>query len=727
MKTITTRVLYPTLLCLAFFYLPFLQTNLLAQTSCDCDATTNLIPEGDFEITGNSLPAAYSTDLNPLCACNYGNGNAGFGSYCIETDADLKCASFDNIYDHTSGAGKFMVVDGFPDSDPSTPTDPNIVWKYGLNITTPGDYEFSFWYHPNLSNYVDVLPEFGFRVDYNAVVSGIGGASATLDQWNEFCATVTINTPGFHVFEIAQTNTGDISNDYGIDDVFLGHCCSCGVNADFTALQTGPNTVNFTSTSTFNSCTTPFWYYWTYGDGTQDDGPTLANPVHVYPGPGNYIVQLTVFGIDATGMECVGKFELEVKVEDWEEPCNLTPCLTGLASTNLITLNNCSTDPILIDHWTYQIYPPPYDPNVYNSYSGSVSSGQDASLSPSWNLNYLPIAGPGTYTICLWVYDLDVPPPFEGCYEFVCIKVVVPKDPVPDCDVIAGFNTVNLGGTSYAFQNTSTASSALTHYWTITNLTTNQQVNYVPNGPANHTYTLPGNGTYQVCLEEYQVDAGGECWDTYCDTIVVTDAANFLDFYLNYNCEDPEPSLIISSIVTNGSPVSITTSCSSPATVTPDGNASPVTVPLTQNPYVIANQPPLSYSTCQVCVTDANNLNVCKTIYFNCQACPGAPKSPVQGAWDGFEIATQPRSDMELVVQPNPVSDDEVQVRINGLTGPTALQLTDASGRVIHTYNLDVGMRTVQLPVSLQGLPAGMYLIRVVNDAGMQVAKIIRQ
>ncbi|MCB0704959.1 MAG: T9SS type A sorting domain-containing protein [Saprospiraceae bacterium] len=696
----------------------------LAQSDCGCDAATNLVPEGDFEIAGNMLPLAYSTSLNHLCACNYSPGNPGYGSYCIETDAYLKCTSFDHINDHTSGAGKFMVVDGFPDSDPPTGIDPNIVWKYGMTFAAAGDYEFSFWWYPNMSSSTGTLPEFDFRVDYSAVVSGIGGTSATLDSWNEFCTTFTIVDPGFHVIEIGQLNTGNGSNDYGIDDIFLGHCCSCDIQADFTYVQTSNFNVDFTSAVTSSSCTSPVWYEWDFGDGTSASGPTLSTVSHNYPGSGSYSVNLYVIGTDDAGIECTDKIKKKIIVEKLDVSCDVTAALNVLPSSNFLSIFNNSFDVMDIDHWTYQIYNPPITPGSYNSISGNVPSGTDASLHPDWNITY-PTVGPGTYYICLWVYDLDVPPPFS-CYDMICTKVEVPKDPDPICDVVASFNTNLLGGASYAFTNTSTASTALSHYWTVKQL---------PGGTIIHTantfnlsYTFPGNGDYEVCLREIQPDGGGECFSDACEPITITDAENYLDFTMGYHCKEPEPTLYLTSLVTNAPFVDISTSCGGTAIPTPGGNAAGVPMPVTPPNYDVATQGPLEYSTCTVCVTDANGLVVCKTIYFNCHACPGSlfpegtpptPGIPGQGDYPGKQFGQQ------MVLFPNPVNTDEVQVRISGMYGPTELQLIDVSGKVVRQVTLDVNVSTVQLPVNVQDLPAGVYFFQVQSDEGTLFEKLI--
>ncbi|MCF8258028.1 MAG: T9SS type A sorting domain-containing protein [Flavobacteriales bacterium] len=68
---------------------------------------------------------------------------------------------------------------------------------------------------------------------------------------------------------------------------------------------------------------------------------------------------------------------------------------------------------------------------------------------------------------------------------------------------------------------------------------------------------------------------------------------------------------------------------------------------------------------------------------------------------------------------PNPTS---AAVRINGLTGATAIELIDAMGRVVLTTSLLPDQNTVDM----HSLPAGTYILRLMDAEGVKVARVVR-
>ena len=696
----------------------FAFTTAISQpTGCPtCDPDNNLIWYGDFSISSTTLPVPASTSLNPLCTCNYSPGNPGYGSYCIETDAYNKCTSFDHVLDHTNpGVSRYMVVDGFPNGDIHTLADPNIVWKDEVFIATPGTYDFSFWVMPNLSNSTNVTPVFNFRVDYAPVVTNIG-TSPTLNQWNEYCMQVVITDPGMHVLEIAQTNNGGGSNDYGIDDIFFGQCCECEVNADFTYNQTSPNPfeVNFTSNSTFSSCTTPYWYEWHFGDGNSIDGPSLSGVSHTYPGPGWYNVCLVVYGIDGNRVECMGEFCTEVYVRPEEGECMVNADFTVNGNLTQTFLTNFSTVSTTIDQWTYTIY----DPYLGTPYSITSSTvGGDAATSPGWNGQFTP-SGPGGYLICLTVYDYDIP----DCYSTICHEVEITNDgnDVP-CDAVPSFNFAMIGApATYQFTNTSTASSPMLFNWNIIDMNGGPGASYP--GQQDITHTFINAHTYQVCLTVTQLftPLGQECTFTHCETITIDEVSDHLNFTLGYTCRDI-PELYINFLSTSDTQVDVSTTCSGGSTPINNGLYS---IPFAA-PLAVAVQPPYGWSSCWVTVTTQNlspNISATQYMYFNCQPCPGTP-----GFDEGDPNAFQPEPSGELGVSvfPNPSAPGELQVRLAELSGPSILQVVDIEGKVIQTFNIDVEYSYLRMPLNTSDLSAGMYFLRLQSADEVTVEKFV--
>lgn len=701
------------LLCLTLPTLSIAQP----QGCSGCDLSNNLISYGDFSIALTMLPVPASSSLNPLCDCNYPDGTAGFGSYCIEIDADDKCISFDNILDHTNpGISRFMVVDGFPIGDVHTPTNPNIVWKDEVFVPSAGTYEFSFWCMPNLSSYTSVTPVFDFRVDYVPVVTNIG-TSPTLYQWNEYCFSVNIPTAGLHVLEIAQTNNGDISNDYGIDDIFFGNCCECSVIAGFQTFQSGPAfTVDFTDNSSYSSCTTPYNFTWDFGDGSAPVSGSSPVVSHTYPGPGWYVACMEVWAMTPDGQECFGEVCREVFVPEVDQECNLTADFTiisGLPTTQMV---NSSTDPTTIDQWTWTIY----DPYLASPYSITSSTvGSNAATSPGWSEQFTP-NGPGSYTVCLTVYDYDVP----ECYATKCFDFEVVEDVDPICDVLAGFNFGLVGAPStYQFNSTSTASTPITYSWTITDLNSGPGASY-GNVPG-ITHTFINAHTYQVCLFTTQMDVSAECFDSHCEIITINEVSDHLFFTLGYNCDD-EPSMYINAFSTSAPSVSITTTCTSPGSPVNNGlYPAPIALPL-----LVATEPSLTYSTCCVNITTQGlspNISATQCMYFNCQPCPGTPKSLDGGGIQPQEKPARRNPGLGLTIFPNPSDGNNVEVQLHELSGPTQLQLIDMEGRVIRNFDIDVVYSNLRLPISTQELTPGMYFLRLQTDTEVITEKLIVQ
>jgi hypothetical protein len=121
------------------------------------------------------------------------------------------------------------------------------------------------------------------------VVTGSIGFAPTTN-----CPAVFTATGNFTHFVVVNETIGVIGTDVRIDNLCLTtHPCppSCGnVNASFTYVATG-NSVQFTDNSTSNPGDV-LSYVWDFGDPPSgpNNASTLQNPVHVYPGPGVYVV-----------------------------------------------------------------------------------------------------------------------------------------------------------------------------------------------------------------------------------------------------------------------------------------------------------------------------------------------------------------------------------------------------------------------------------------------------
>ena len=97
------------------------------------DLTGNLVVNGDFEAGNSGFSSAYNyaTNLNPA------------STYWVGTDASTVHSAFTG-FDHTSGSGNFMVVNG--SGVPNTN-----VWCQTISVIPNTDYNFSTWVSKTIS------------------------------------------------------------------------------------------------------------------------------------------------------------------------------------------------------------------------------------------------------------------------------------------------------------------------------------------------------------------------------------------------------------------------------------------------------------------------------------------------------------------------------------------------------------------------------------------------
>ncbi len=125
-----------------------------------------------------------------------------------------------------------------------------------------------------------------------------GSGNATVAQWynlrDDF--SMTCCPPGIAVsdyFGVVQHDDTTLKNGYATMQGLIGTPPPALV-ASAAQASSGGLTINFTGTATGGS--SPYWYYWDFGDGTSS---TLLSPSHLYPSTGSYSATFTV--VDAVG------------------------------------------------------------------------------------------------------------------------------------------------------------------------------------------------------------------------------------------------------------------------------------------------------------------------------------------------------------------------------------------------------------------------------------------
>jgi PKD repeat protein len=436
---------------------------LAAQTPC-----ANLVSNGNFE-TSTNITSGYTAS----CAC-------ANSTYCINTNANLKCASLGSITDHTSGSGRFLIVQGAGSAVTNT-------WSTNVTVTPNTPYTYSFW-----ARGINPLPTI-LAMMVNNVNVGQFTLSVTSGVWTQY--TFSGTTPaGVTSLPIAirQITFGEIYN-YGIDDIEFKSCaeppclaCSTGVattnlvsNGSFTNGNTG-----FTSGLNFSTgCGTG-----SYGIAT--DFPTFCSgwgPLSPRSGP-NFLA------LD-------GDANPAIPTVLWQTPVTLTP----------------QTDYCFSFYWALAFAHPsqnfPISIDIVNS-AGVVVANANAhvgDLTVATNLNWTQkiatwSSGSLTGAHFIAIRQLTGSIYRDWAIDDICFTA---KPPTP-CD--AAFTSAAIGTCgNYQFTNTSTG-TGLTYFWIFGDPNSGGNNSTAGQSPTHQFSTC---GSYIVRL----IIAGPDCRDTAFQTI----------------------------------------------------------------------------------------------------------------------------------------------------------------------------------------------------------------
>jgi methionine-rich copper-binding protein CopC len=79
-----------------------------------------------------------------------------------------------------------------------------------------------------------------------------------------------------------------------------------------------------------------------------------------------------------------------------------------------------------------------------------------------------------------------------------------------------------------------------------------------------------------------------------------------------------------------------------------------------------------------------------------------------------------------MLLYPNPTPDAFYLDMNDSHTGKLQVQVINQTGRLVKTYSFEKGLSQMQVQVSLAGLPAGVYVIRIGGDSWQEVRKVIK-
>ena len=247
------------------------------------------------------------------------------------------------------------------------------------------------------------------------------------------------------------------------------------------------------STAQFYNCSGPdgqgLSYWWSFGDGTNGDG---YQPAHTYPGPGTYVVCLTVFA-DNSPDSCSNTICNTLVIQGGGSPCDsLTADFVVTSQENIAAFSAFGGNAI-----GYQ----------WNFGDGTSGDG------PAPIHTY---PGPGTYQACLitWTWN-----PFtqDTCYADHCEWITIGGgDP---CDGLQAGFFANASPNGVQFSNGTTGTGFSTTWsWTFGDGTSSNDAQPF------HEYPEPGN--YLVCLTAisiYEQNGGGliTCVDSVCQEVEI--------------------------------------------------------------------------------------------------------------------------------------------------------------------------------------------------------------
>ncbi|MBL0913426.1 MAG: PKD domain-containing protein, partial [Bacteroidia bacterium] len=362
----------------------------------------------------------------------------------------------------------------------------------------------------------DLNPDFSYSINADCSISfsGISGGPSCLQNvtydWNFGDGTTgsgqypTHTFPGPGVYNVCLIVTAVNANGEEcrkeICHEIQVNCdppyCPCELQPDFQYLLSSSCAAYFEGFSGAPACLQILAYNWDFGDGTTGTGQT---PMHVYAGPGVYMVCLEVVAMNASGQICIEKICKEIHIDCYVEPCpcDLKPEFTYSINADCsVSFQGISGGPQCLNV-TYN----------WNFGDGTTGSGQ-------YPVHTFP--GPGIYVVCLEV--TAIAPNGQICEKKICKEIYIDchTDPCP-CELKPDFKFAIDEQCNVYFEGASGGPACLqvvSYEWDFGDGTT---------GTGQYpVHVFPGPGTYYVCLTVTAINANGEqCRERYCEEIQI--------------------------------------------------------------------------------------------------------------------------------------------------------------------------------------------------------------
>ncbi len=460
------------------------------------------------------------------------------------------------------------------------------------------------------------------------------------------------------------------------DSVYVSNAVS-NCNADFTAYPDSVSTtVWFTGSTSTSTAPGALSYTWDFGDGNTGTG---MNPAHTYASAGLYVACLTI----SDGLGCSDTYCDTVNVQQAPSGSSCSAMFTPYQDTT-----NAST-------WYFD---------------GSASTG--TGLNYSWSFGdgtsgsgIYPThtySAPGTYTVCLIVWDNT-----GNCADTTCSAITVTGSGGNPVNCTANFWSVDSANYVY-FINSSTGSN-LNYYWDFGDGSSSTQMH------PNHMYASAG--TYTVCLTVW--DNAGNCADTLCSVVTVTGSTGGPACSAGYVW-------FVDSTFNTGSTNTVymfNTSTGNNLTYSwdfGDGNTSNQAYPTHQY------QQNGTYTVCLTVDDGAGCTHTyCDTVSYTQRQ-------------EGFTINVLPLgSNNQLSVEetglefnklyPNP-ANESITVELNNINGnDVSLTITDMTGRTIYNNNLVGSTGNQAHNININDLSPGVYNLMIKSNNTQIVKRFIKQ
>ncbi len=328
----------------------------------------------------------------------------------------------------------------------------NVSFTYSTANTLPNQVQFN-----GTSNPVSILSQWYWDFGDGTTLNG---QQNPLHQYS---------SPGTYIVCASLAMNGALQCTY-CDTIIVGNNINCQASFNYNLSPNGA----YTFTGQFFPVTSATQWYWSFGDGTTASGQTVN---HVFPGPGTYIVCMTV-----VSAVCPAVTTCQTIIVQNTIPCNVS-----------FTYNSANLPPGQVQF--NAISNSMINPNqlIWNFGDGTSQVGIP-------NPIHL-YSSPGIYQVCVYLGQAGT----IQCYY--CDSVVVGNN--INCQ--ASFSVTQTAGGGYIFNgHILPANTASQWYWDFGDGTsaTGQTVSHI----------FPGPGPYNVCLT---VISSACASVTSCQTIVV--------------------------------------------------------------------------------------------------------------------------------------------------------------------------------------------------------------